>query len=387
MKKHLTFLLIFTTSFLFAQSYLPGETYFGEKNYIEYLAGNLPIVLTAPHGGDLKPDEIADRDCDNCVYVKDSYTQELIRETVEAINEETGCFPHAVINLLHRTKLDANRAIGDAADGDLIAEQAWADFHHFTNAAKELIEIEMGPGLYFDLHGHGHDIQRIELGYLITGTELRKTDSELNSNEFYKNTSLAHAVEFFEGSIELSELIRGEISFGAELEAEGYPAVPSPNDLAPNVGESFFSGGYNTAIYGSLNGGMMDGIQIECNQDIRFVEAERKLFAKSLAKAILRFYDSFGYDYTFESCKNVSTQNTENQSISIFPNPASDYLTFKGIPLFSKIKIYDAVGRKVVETAISNEDKVALDLIQGFYFIEIFENGKRIGIRELVILK
>ena len=387
MKKHLPILLIFFTTSILGQSYLPGETYFGEKEYIEYLAGNLPIVLTAPHGGYLKPDEIADRDCSGCVYVRDSYTQELIRETSEAIHEETGCYPHAVINLLHREKLDANRAIEDAADGDLIAQQAWADFHHFINVAKEVIEIEMGPALYFDLHGHGHEIQRIELGYLISGSELRWTDDQLDANDFYKTTSLSHAKEHFEGNLKFSELIRGEQSFGAELETEGYAAVPSPNDLAPAVGESYFSGGYNTVRYGSRDGGFMDGIQIECNQDIRFVEPVRKEFSKSLAKAILRYYETFNYNFEIGVCKNVSTQYIDNERIRIFPNPTDGNFKIEGIPSFAKIRIYDTIGRVVKEMEISNTNEMNLNLKKGFYFIEIFEKEKRLGIKELVVIK
>ena len=30
--------------------YVPGQSYFGRNNYIEYLAGNAPVILSAPHG-------------------------------------------------------------------------------------------------------------------------------------------------------------------------------------------------------------------------------------------------------------------------------------------------------------------------------------------------
>lgn len=31
--------------------FIPGTTYLGRNNYIEYIAGNAPVILTAPHGG------------------------------------------------------------------------------------------------------------------------------------------------------------------------------------------------------------------------------------------------------------------------------------------------------------------------------------------------
>ena len=40
---------------------VPGQSTFTADRYVESVAGNLPIVLTAPHGGALKPDSIANR--------------------------------------------------------------------------------------------------------------------------------------------------------------------------------------------------------------------------------------------------------------------------------------------------------------------------------------
>ena len=31
--------------------YVPGQSYFGRNNYIEYVAGNAPVIYSAPHGG------------------------------------------------------------------------------------------------------------------------------------------------------------------------------------------------------------------------------------------------------------------------------------------------------------------------------------------------
>ena len=42
-------------------AYVPGQSYYGRNNYIEYIAGNAPLILTAPHGGRLTPPEIPDR--------------------------------------------------------------------------------------------------------------------------------------------------------------------------------------------------------------------------------------------------------------------------------------------------------------------------------------
>ena len=44
-----------------AQTYVAGQTYFGRNNYIEYRAGNMPLIVSAPHGGTLTPAELPDR--------------------------------------------------------------------------------------------------------------------------------------------------------------------------------------------------------------------------------------------------------------------------------------------------------------------------------------
>ena len=77
----------------------------------------MPIVISAPHGGSLTPDEIPDRNCTGCVYAQDLDTEDLSRKMYDAIVDLFGCYPHLIINRLHRRKLDANRAIGEAADG------------------------------------------------------------------------------------------------------------------------------------------------------------------------------------------------------------------------------------------------------------------------------
>ena len=55
----------------------PGQTYFGRNKYIEYIAGTLPFVLSAAHGGRDKPEELPDRV--KGTFAFDTNTQELAR--------------------------------------------------------------------------------------------------------------------------------------------------------------------------------------------------------------------------------------------------------------------------------------------------------------------
>ena len=75
-----------------------------------------------------------------------------------------GEYPYVIINNLHRSKLDANRDKPEATFGEEVPEVAWNEYHNFIDRAKAEIS---GPGLFIDVHGHGHDNNWAELGYLI----------------------------------------------------------------------------------------------------------------------------------------------------------------------------------------------------------------------------
>src|SRR5437870_345025 len=145
-----------------AEEYQPGKVYFGRNKYIEYLAGDLPFILSAPHGGRERPEELPDRE--QGTFAFDTNTQELARAVTAELHARTGHWPHIIICRIHRRKLDCNREIVEAAAGNPLAEQAWREYQVFIDAAHAAVVERQGRGLYIDLHGHGHAEQRLELG-------------------------------------------------------------------------------------------------------------------------------------------------------------------------------------------------------------------------------
>lgn len=277
-----------------AQPYVPGTTYFGRSNYIEYIAGDLPVILAAPHGGTLTPSEIPNRtNCTTCGWdfstAHDTNTEDLARRFRTEMQNLTGHTPHVIICRLSRTKLDANRDIEEAAQGNFAAETAWNEFHGFINAAKSNINARFGAGFFIDLHGHGHTIQRLELGYLLTASELNLSDATLNGSSFYENKSSIRQLSV-DSPLSFAALLRGPTSFGACLEAEGYPSVPAPGDPSPGS-DPYFNGGFNTVQHGSRNGGTISGVQIESHwTGVRDTAANRTAFAQGLARALNNFF-------------------------------------------------------------------------------------------------
>lgn len=261
----------------------PGQTYFGREGYIEYLAGDLPLILSAPHGGRLRPEELPDRM--QGTFAFDTNTQELARAVAAELHARTGRWPHVVICRLHRRKIDCNRAIGEGAGGHPRTEQAWREFQDFLEAARAAVVQTHGRGMYIDLHGHGHREQRLELGYLHRAAELDVDDAVLDSPSYIAQSSLRALA--LRGQVPYSALIRGPYSLGALLEAEGFPCSPSPSNPRPQP--PYFSGGYNTVQHGR-EAAPLFGLQIETYyRGVRDTPENRARFARALVTSLDTF--------------------------------------------------------------------------------------------------
>ncbi|HET9453409.1 MAG TPA: hypothetical protein VFO66_03905 [Gemmatimonadaceae bacterium] len=278
--------------------YAPGNTYFGASNYVEYVAGNLPVVFSAPHGGALTPAEIPDRTAAACggeaTTGRDLNTAELARAVQAAFFERTGRYPHVVIAHLHRRKLDANRPLAEAACGNTAAGKAFAEYHEFIEVAKARILADHGKGWYTDLHGHGHPIQRLELGYLLESDDLRLSDETLDASVAYENES---SIKVFSQQLPMSfsALLRGPASLGTLLATAGYPSVPGGQDTHPDTTEAYLSGGYSTERHGCSGGGAVCGVQIEHNMtNVRDTEASRAAYAAALTTVYEQYLAQFG---------------------------------------------------------------------------------------------
>jgi hypothetical protein len=281
-----------------ADSVAAGDRLEGTNGYVEYFVGDLPLIFAAPHGGSLTPADIPGRTDARCgdavVTVRDLETAELAVAVLQAFLARTGHAPHVVINRLHRDRLDANRPLAAGACGSPPAELAWREYHGFVEAARARVLAASGSGFFTDLHGHAHAIQRLELGYGLTGAALRGSDASLDAaDSLERGSSIA---TFSRASpLSFSAALRGASSLGALLEREGYPAVPSLAQPAPREGESYFSGGYSTDRHGCAAGGAICGVQLEANfTGVRDTPANRERFARTLVEAYLAYLPQFG---------------------------------------------------------------------------------------------
>ncbi|MFT4968385.1 MAG: hypothetical protein ACI9O4_000113 [Chitinophagales bacterium] len=67
-----------------------------------------------------------------------------------------------------------------------------------------------------------------------------------------------------------------------------------------------------------------------------------------------------------------SLRNIDNSTLSIYPNPALNYIQVAGLTKTEAYIIYDILGKELTEGTISNSEKVDIqDLSNGVYFLKI----------------
>jgi len=325
-----------------------GPPVLGRNGYVEYWIGDMPLIISAPHGGSLTPEEIEDRTTGTTVT--DSNTKQTALAFREAVYSQTGHYPYVIISNLKRTKLDPNREIVEAAAGNQWAEQAWNEYHGFIDTAKQLVEDQFGEGFYVDVHGHAHPIQRLELGYLLNSSQLSQSDGQLDWSGLSSSSSISSLVN--SSSFSFSELLRGPASLGALFESGGIPATPSDVQPSPGANNPFFNGGYSTWRHGSMNGGTISGVQIEAYRiGLRDTASSRSHFASVFAQVIKAFLFQV-YDWAGIASANEPQPSSTELPVVAYPNPTHESVTLQmdmRRPSTVYIRVFDSLGRVVSE--------------------------------------
>lgn len=289
---HLPFGLMIASSF--AADAAKRE--FGTNQYVERIAGGLPVIIGAPHGGTLKPAGIPSRTAG--VVAQDSHTQELARMIREEMERQFGAAPHLIVCRLHRLKADCNREIKEAAQGNAEAERAFREFHAFIAKSRAEAERRFGCGLYIDLHGHRHEDALVEIGALVPAAKLNLTNAKLDAGGLVSRMSSIRELDA-RSPQPFSQLLRGPKSLGGLLEARGFPSVPSPGHPSPGL-KPYFNGAYNIETHGSRSGGTVSAVQIECPfAGVRDKAENRRRFAKALSESLGEYFKAhFGFSLT-----------------------------------------------------------------------------------------
>jgi len=286
----------------------------------------------------------------------------------------TGCRIHLIVCNLRRTKLDCNREIVEAACGNPDAEIAYTAFQHWIDSARLISESNFAENFYIDLHGHGHTKQRLELGYLLSGSRLRNSDSTLNTPSFIGYSSIKNMVANNVNNYTHAELLRGPQALGTLLENAGYPSVPSMQDIHPDTADAFFSGGYNTKTHtcGTPNVSA-NGVQIECNwTDVRNTNANRIKFADSLSSVLITYLNHH-FNMNLGFCAPASASSITKNQLLVYPSilSAGEKLQLQNIYQKADYRIYNMTGSVVQKGMAQYAIQLNNNLAPATYFIQL----------------
>lgn len=267
-----------------------GDVYTDKNGWTEVIVGNMPLIISVPHGGDKNPDFIEDRTCSGAVTTRDLNTVELSYRLKEQIEKTTEKTPYMILSHISRKKIDQNRNLKEATCGNLKLEPVWEYYHQSLDSIISKSIEHFGYALFVEVHGHAHPIERIELGYALSKDELIRLNESNPDDELRISSSLDGLLKL-QSSLNLKEMIIGEYSFGTIITDESYNAVPAKQDPYVNKEDKYFTGGYNTRRYTNpKNYPGVFGFQMECPRlGIREDSQTQHLFAQSFVQAYKKY--------------------------------------------------------------------------------------------------
>jgi N-formylglutamate amidohydrolase len=240
------------------------------SDFVIVESGELPIILTAPHGGAQDVPDCAARKPVGTRFVNrpDQRTDVLARGIADEIKRLTGKSPYLVMARFHRKFIDANRRPGEAY-GDPGCAAVYEAYHAAIRSHIDDIRARFPHAMLFDIHG-----QAAYPDSILRGTHHGVAVTRL----------LARAG---------APAVTGPDSVFGRFATMAYPIVPL-NDSPPTdrVEAKGYTGGYTVARYGSNHQDGIDAMQLEFGLELRSRELITRT-ADDTAAAIAAFYNSY----------------------------------------------------------------------------------------------
>lgn len=248
------------------------------RNYFDLGEGNIPLILSVPHGGILECDSIPLRT--SGVLGIDKGTNEISKILIEQINrtfenEKLGFkYPFYIISMVRRSKIDLNRSEDEAYNqNSFLAREIYRFYHEKIREWIHNNICKFGRSLLLDIHGFEKDnrpygFRDVEV---ILGTN--------NLGSLYNNPVPKRNWD---------KNIRGKIiQKMLQLQIDIAPGHPRRKEYV-------LTGGYIITQYGASRIPKSQAIQIELSDRIR-------LYDKDLKERVIKTFT----DVFFEHLKGI----------------------------------------------------------------------------------
>lgn len=240
-----------------------------EQHLVLVQYGDIPLVLSAPHGGREAIPGVSPRTGDGVkkfVAQRDENTAELVQTIAGLIEQRHRVRPYVVIARFERKYCDVNRP-EDSAIESPTAKPYYQAYHGVLAEYCRDVQRRWHGGLLLDIHG--------QAGY---------------KDDVIRGTNNTQTVKLL---IERQGMgaVNGPKSLFGFLQAAGYGVLPKLETADREVPQ--YNGGYTVSTYGSDNPGGIDAIQMEFGSNLRIPRSVIDKTAPATAAAIEGFSASF----------------------------------------------------------------------------------------------
>lgn len=244
--------------------------------------GNIPLIITVPHGGALVPQDIPNRDFGS--YKKDRETILVLKEILYEFSLQKYA-PYYIHMNLHRRKIDVNRGSKEGAQTKEMLK-TYKEYHNTIRKMRLEMQEKFGAGMLIDLHGQKSKKGFIEIGYGLNKEELVRGSRD-NADVLYKKSSIGYLLN---NGQHASEIVFGAESLG-DCFLKYYKVYPSSR--YQEISDPHFNGVYTLQRHVvKRKKEKMFGANLElCYFGIRDCSKNRKRFARIFCKAIMGYLD------------------------------------------------------------------------------------------------
>jgi N-formylglutamate amidohydrolase len=233
--------------------------------------GDLPLVISAPHGGTKAIPEVPPRKGEGLktgpsgfFTGRDGGTEELALAVARELDERLPGSPSWVISSVHRKYVDFNRPPEIAVEHPR-ARVVYDEYHTALREAVRRIREDFPHGLLIDIHGQAASAV----------TAYRGTSNGLTVRGLKDRGG--------------DEAVFGASSLPGQLKSAGWTVHPDPFSGREQSG---FTGGHIVRSYGSHRPDGIDAVQLELGAKYR-AAADRERVSKELASAIIAFGEQY----------------------------------------------------------------------------------------------
>lgn len=303
------------------------------QQFVETQVGDLPIILSAPHGGNgelpgvpVRKGEGMETGGAGFFTGRDSGTEELAHAVADAIERQFHGRPYLVISKVHRRYLDPNRP-ADIAYEDSKVKPIYDHYHAALAEYCAQVTERFHAGVLLDIHGQGSRRDTV-----FRGTKNGLTVSSLRD----RFGDLAHS---------------GPKSLFGLLQSRGWTVYPAnlSGEVTTAKEQSGFTGGYIVQTYGSHKARPIDAMQLEFGAEYR-VASQRNQTAQVLADALAEYATNYlKLEVPFDAAKvRKPSANPAAVRVAVFVD--------EGVSSTSKLFDVLAMDRNLSASKVSADD-------------------------------